>query len=268
MLRVAILVLVLLAGAVAGAAGWYYLKAHRVHPVAVAETARPKDAWVTQLYSSNPAEAGSAVSEVERLGLDALPTIHRIFRDPNATPDQVKGALKACAILGPRAAPAIGEVAEQLPDPAMTADAAIALSFMGPHAFPPLRDSMASDDAAVRREALRSIGKLKDRAPLDADLVVPLLIDGAADRDPGVRAVAATYLGIVHKGGSDAVSALMEALKDPVPEVRRAAATALGSFGAEAAPAIPALRRAAADADQDVAREAAVTIVKLQPPAK
>jgi HEAT repeat protein len=253
---------VLLAG-IAGAGGWYYVKERRTHAVAVAETPRPKNAWVDQLYSSNPKDAEAAVKEVEQLGFHALPVIHKILQDPNATAAQVKGAIKACAVLGPIAAPAIGEVAEQLPDPTLTADAAMALSFMGPNAFPPLRDSLSSDDAAVRREALRSIGKLKDRAPLDARAVVPLLIDAMGDTDAGVRAVAATYLGIIHEGGADAVSALMDGLKDQVPDVRRAAATALGSFGSEAQPAIAALRKASGDPDEDVAREAGVALVKL-----
>ena len=257
-------VFLLIAGA-AGAAAWYYLKERRAHTVAVAETPPPKNAWVDQLYSANPAEAEQALHEVERLGADAVPVIHQVLQDPNATPGQVKGAIKACAVLGLIAAPAIGEVAEQLPDSTLTADAAMALSFMGPNAFPPLRDSLSSDDAVVRREALRSIGKLKDRAPLDTAAVVPLLIDRMSDPDPGVRAVAATYLGIIHGGGAEAVTALVDALKDPLPEVRRAAAIALGSFGSDAQPAIPALRKASADPDEDVAREAGVALVKLSP---
>jgi HEAT repeat protein len=254
--------IVLVAGVVV-AGGWYYLREHRVHTPAVTE-APSKDSWVEQLYSSNPIEAQAAVQQVGQLGPEALPVIHKILQDPNATPEQVKGAIKACAVLGPIAAPAIGEVAEQLPDPSVTADAAMALSFMGPGAFAPLKRSLSSDDAAVRREALRSIGKLKDRAPLDAIEVVPRMIDGMGDTDPGVRAVAATYLGIIHEGGADAVTALMEGLKDQMPDVRRAAATALGSFGSDAEPAIPALRKAASsDPDEDVAREAGVSLVKL-----
>jgi len=140
----------------------------------------------------------------------------------------------------------------------------MALSFMGPAAFEPLKRSLRSEDATVRREALRSIGKLKDRAPLESVEVVPLLIDAMSDADAGVRAVAATYLGIIHDGGVDAVTALMGGLNDQTPDVRRASATALGSFGSEAQPAIPALRKAAAsDPDQDVAREAGVSVVKL-----
>ena len=133
----------------------------------------------------------------------------------------------------------------------MTADAALALSFMGRGAFGPLRDALSNQDPIVRRESLRSIGKLKERAALDAGAVVPLLI--------------ATYLGIIHEGGLDAVNARMEGLKDSEADVRRAAAAALGSFAADAEPALPALKKAATDADPDVAREAGVTLVKLQP---
>ena len=256
--------MIVLVAALVVAGGWYYLSEHRLHTPTVTEKASSNDSWVEQLYSSNPLETQAAVQRVGQLGPDALPVIHKILQDPNATPAQVKGAIKACALLGPLAAPAIGEVAEQLPDPTVTADAAMALSFMGPEAFAPLKHSLSSKDAAIRREALRSIGKLKDRAPLDPVEVVPLLIDAMSDADASVRAVAATYLGIIHEGGADAVTALMGGLNDQTPDVRRASATALGSFGSEAEPAIAALRKAAAsDPDQDVAREAGVSLVKL-----
>ena len=260
--RVAVFVCLLASGV--GAWLWYH-NTGRAHPVQVVEQQPAQDAWLDQLYSSNPTDAEAAAHQVEALGPNALPIIHGTFQDPAASHERVKAALKACAILGPAAAPAIGEVAEQLPDPTLTADAALALSFMGRSAFGPLRDALGSDDPVVRREALRSIGKLKERAPLDARAVVPLLIDRAVDADAGVRTVAATYLGIIHEGGADAVKALMEELKDSEADVRRAAATALGSFAADAEPAVPALRKAAADADPDVAREAGVTLVKLQP---
>jgi HEAT repeat protein len=261
-LRVAALIALLACGA--GAAIWYY-STGRATPVRVEEPATDENAWLDQLYSSNPSEAEAATRQVEALGANALPAIHATLQDPGATPERVKAALKACGILGPAAAPAIGEVAEQLPDPTVTAEAAVALSFMGRGAFGPLRDALSSEDPVVRRESLRSIGKLKDRAPLDARAVLPLLIDALDDAHPGVRTVAATYLGIIHEGGPDAVLALADALKDAEPTVRRAAAAALGSFGADATPALPALKKAAGDADPDVAREAGVTLVKLQP---
>lgn len=262
MLRVAALVALLACGA--GLVWYYYKVGHATPPPAAVVQPVDEDAWIDQLYNANPAEVEAATRQVHELGPRALPLIHKTFQDPAASTPRVKAALKACAILGPVAAPAIPEVAEQLPDPTLTAEAAVALSFMGRGAFGPLRDGFVSEDPVVRREALRSIGKLKDRAPLDARAVVPLLIKGVSDSDPGVRAVAVTYLGIIHEGGTAAVDALVTALTDAEVDVRRSAATALGSFGEDAAPAIPALKKAAGDSDPEVAREAGVTLVKLQ----
>jgi HEAT repeat protein len=262
-----IIVLICVVGCGAAAAFWYVRHRARVPDAAEAAPAA-EDQWLDQLYSPNPADSSAAAKIVERLGARALPMIHTTLQDPAATPERVKSALKACAILGPAAAPAIVEVAEQLADPALTAEAAVALSFMGPGAFGPLRESLGSDNAVVRREALRSLGKLKDRAPLASHDVQPLLMARMSDPDPGVRAVAATYIGIIHDEPQDAVPVLAEGLKDPDPDVRRACASALGSFGADAQPALAALRKAATDADEDVAREAGVAIVKLQPQGK
>jgi len=260
-LRVAALV-----GLIACGAGlfWYYRTGHMAPPSATVAEPLDEDAWIDQLYTANPAEVEAATRQVHELGPRALPLIHKTFQDATASTPRVKAALKACAILGPVAAPAIAEVAEQLPDPTLTAEAAVALSFMGRGAFGPLRDAFSSDDPVVRREALRSIGKLKDRARLDARAVVPLLIKGVGDADPGVRTVAVTYLGIIHEGGTPAVDALVTALNDSEVDVRRSAATALGSFAEDATPAIPALKKAAGDSDPEVAREAGVALVKLQ----
>jgi len=260
--RIAALVGVLVVAC--AAAAYVYVERTPAPPKAEAVQPPDEDEWIDHLYHANPADVAAATGQVQQLGPRALPLIHKTLQDPTASAEHVKAALKACGILGPAAASAIGEVAEQLPDPTVTAEAAVALSFMGRGAFGPLREAAGSDDPVVRREALRSLGKLKDRAPLDARAVVPLLIGGATDADPGVRAVAATYLGIIHEGGANAVDVLIAGLKDPEVDVRRASATALGSFGEQAAGALPALRKAAGDSDPEVAREAGVTLVKLQ----
>jgi HEAT repeat protein len=241
-----------------GLGAWYYGKP----PRRTNTTSAPIEGggWIDQLYSPNPNEAAF----VKQLGADALPMIHATLQDPAASTERVKAAVKACALLGDAAAPAVEEVAESLPDPALTSEAAAALSFMGGGAFKPLRESLTSEDPVVRRESLRSIGKLKDRAPLDGRAVLPLLVNGMDDPDPGVRTVAATYLGIVHEQPGDAVPVLMKGLPDPDVNVRRASAAALAAFGADAEPAIPELRKTASDPDPDVAREASVTLVKLQ----
>jgi HEAT repeat protein len=258
--------LLVLITALAAAALWYYEKQARAPFLkpATADRAGEDATWLDALASSNPREAEAAAGHVEELGSRALPLVRATLGDPGAETERRKAALKACALLGQRAAPLVPEVAAALPDPALTAEAAVALSFMGRTAFGPLREALSSEDPVLRREALRSIGKLKERAPLDSATVMPLLIDGMADDDPGVRAVSATYLGIIHEDPEESVPALIDGLQDEAVEVRRASATALGSFGGDAQAAIPALRRASADQDPDVAREAGRSLVKLK----
>jgi HEAT repeat protein len=259
--RIAALVILLLVAG--GAAAYVYIERKPAPPPVEVVQPVDDDAWIDHLYHANPADVAAATTQVQQLGPRALPLIHKTLQDPTASSERVKAVLKACGILGPTAAPAIDEVAEQLPDPTFTAEAAVALSFMGRKAFDPLRDAAASDDAVVRREALRSIGKLKDRAKLSTSDVVPLLINGATDTDAGVRTVAVTYLGIIHEGGADAIDALIMGLRDPEVDVRRSSATALGSFGDEAVNALPALKKASTDSDPEVAREAGAALIKL-----
>ena len=220
--------------------------------------------WLDKLYSRNPGEVAAATREVARRGDAALPGIQAALRDPQSEAERLKGALKACTILGKVAAPAIPEVASVLTEPGLTAEAAIALSNMGADAFAPLREGLSSDDPIVRRESLRSIGKLTERAPLDTGPVVKVLIQSLRDADDGVRTVSATYLGILHAAPEQSVPALVTALSDTNAEVRRESATALGSFGPAAVPAIPVLKKASADTNEDVAREAGRALVKLQ----
>lgn len=252
------MVLLLVIGATAF---WYYREGgqSREEPAEVVE-----GEWLEHLHSQNPKVAQEAMRQLEELGGEALPKIQSALRDPATDVAIKKAALKAVGVLGPTAAPALTEVAAHLPDPELTEEAAVALSFMGREAYAPLRTAARSDDPVVRREALRSLGKLRERAPLDARAVVPLLLEGLADPDPGVRVVAATYLGIIDEEAAAVVPALIETLQDEHAEVRAAAATALGSFESEASAAIPALRKATGDRNEEVAREAGLAIVKLQ----
>ena len=249
-------------GIVAGVGVWFYARSDNPTPEDHA-SALVAD-WLDDLYSQNPREVEAASEEVAALGARALPAVQAALRDPDSEAERIKGALKACGIIGHAAAPVIPEVTALLTEPGVTSEAAIALSYMGKDALPPLRDALKNSDPVVRREALRSIGKLKDRAPLDVSVVMPLLIGGLEDPDAGVRAVAATYLGIIHEAPEEAVPALAQTLTDPDAEVRRSAAAALASFEAYALPALSALQRASTDRNEDVAREATRTIVKLQ----
>jgi len=250
----------------AGVAVWRYSQVRDAPDTVDVQAGATADAdWLKRLYSRNPREVEEATRELRNLGERALPTIQATLHDPDSEAEELKAALKACGILGRTAAPIVDDVADVLADEGLTAEASVALSYMGRDAFPPLRGALSNKDPIVRREALRSIGKLKERASLETELVVPLIIGRMKDPDERVRAVAATYLGIIGQGANEAVPALIGGLNDPDPEVRLASATALGSFEpVAAAAALPALRKAARDKNTDVAREAGRTIMKIQ----
>lgn len=248
---------------VAAAAVWF-LRPATFQPIAAAPSSKePDDAWLDHLYSQNPQDAEAATGWVQQIGEDAMPVVLRTLKDPASDTDRKKAALKACSLIGAESADAIPDVSVLLVQPELSAEAATALSFMGPDAFEPLRMVVTHGNAEVRREALRGIGKLQKRAPLDPQSVVPLLVNAIADLDAGVRAVAATYLGIVKAAPDVAIPALMQALEDTDVPVRLAAATALEEFGDAALPALPALKKASGDKDEDVAREAGRAVVTL-----
>ena len=260
MWRFIALLLALVAGI--GAAVWYYRSPDAGGgPVRIAT--RNDDSWIDDLQSRNPKEVEGATAEVEERGTAALPLIRRTLQDADAPEPRRKAALKACAMLGARASEAVPDIAGLLDDPQYTAEAALALSFMGSAAVGVLRDAVADDDAGVRKEALRSLGKIRERASIDPQLVIPALIDGAADSEPAVREVAVTYLGIVRDSPQKEVPVLIKALEDDAPEVRAAAATALGAYGADAEAAIPALRKAMTDKDEQVQREAGRAVITI-----
>jgi HEAT repeat protein len=256
--RFVALFLALVAGVIA--AVWYY----RTPEVrSVVRVSRNDDRWIDDLQSRVPKDAERAAAELEERGTAALPLIRRTLQDPGADPLRRKAALKACGILGARAAEAIPDVVALLPDADYTPEAALALSFMGSAAVTPLREASGTEEAPVRREALRSLGKLRERASIDPQLVIPPLLHALDDPDASVRHVAVTYLGIVRDNPGAEVAGLIKALEDDEADVREAAAAALGQYGALAEPAVPALRKAARDPDQEVQREAGRALVTI-----
>lgn len=243
------------------AAVWYY-RAPNAGPVSVS-TALPRndDKWLDDLQSRAPKEVAAATAALEQRGTAALPLIRSTLQDASAPPTRRKAALKAAAILGPRAVEALPEVTAALHQPEYAPEAALSLSFMGSPAVAPLRDAINADEAVVRREALRSLGKLRERASIDPQVVVPSLLDALKDPDASVRSIAVTYLGIVRDNPDREVAGLIAALKDPQAGVREAAAVALSAYGAQADPAVPALHKAESDPDDDVKREAGRALV-------
>ena len=238
MWRFVALLLALVAGV--AAAVWYYRATPAQPPVSV--VVRNDDRWLDDLQSRSP-------KDVERASAD---------------PVRRKAALKAAAILGPRAVESLPDVAAALADPTFSPEAGLALSFMGFPAVQALRDALQSDEPVVRREALRALGKLRERASIDPQLVVPLLLQGLTDPDASVRQVAVTYLGIVRDRPAEEVAGLIQALSDAQAAVRQAAALALSSYGLDAEPAVKALTKVStSDPDDDVKQEAARALVHI-----
>lgn len=258
MTRFVALFLALLAGV--GVAVWYYRAPSGTAPAPIV---RNDDRWIDDLQSRTPKEVEQGTAALEQRGTAALPLIRRTLQDPGASPAKRKAALKGTAILGARAAEAIPDVADILRDPNYAPEAALALSFMGSAAVPPLRDAIQSDDAVVRRESLRAIGKLRERASIDPQIVIPILLQSLDDVDATVRNVGVTYLGIVRDAPDREVAGLIKALADENAEVRQGAAVALAEYGTLAEPAIPALKKASNDPDEEVRREAGRTLVRL-----
>jgi HEAT repeat protein len=257
--RFVALLLALVAGV--AVAVWYYRSAPTEAPVSVV---RNDDRWLDDLQSRSPKDVERATAELELRGSAALPVIRRTLQDAGADPARRRAALKAAAILGPRAVESLPEVAAALADPASSPEAGLALSFMGSSAAGTLRDALGSDQPVVRREALRSLGKLRERASIDPGLVVPLLLGSLKDGDATVRHVAVTYLGIVRDRPGEEVTGLIGALEDSQAEVRQAAALALSSYGLDAEPAVKALTKVSTgDPDDDVKQEAARALVHI-----
>ena len=244
-----------------GVAVWYYRATDTGTPAL--RITRNDDRWLDDLQSRTPKDAERATAELEERGTAALPLIRRTLQDGSADPARRKAALKACAVLGARAAEALPEVSALLAQPDYAPEAALALSFMGSVAVAPLREATGSDNPVVRREALRSLGKLRERASIDPQIVIPSLLTALHDQDPAVRDVAVTYLGIVRDAPEKEVQGLIEALSDPEADVRRAAAVALAAYGELAEPAVPALKKATKDPDEDVQREAGRALVHI-----
>src|SRR5690242_20020580 len=138
MWRFAALLLALIAGV--GAAIWYYREPDATGRVV--RVARNDDRWLNDLQSRSPKDVERASAELEERGTAALPLIRRTLQDPAADPARRKAALKACALLGARAAEAIPDVAALLDQPEFAPEAALALSFMGSAAVPALRDAL------------------------------------------------------------------------------------------------------------------------------
>jgi HEAT repeat protein len=203
-----------------------------------------------------------------------------------------RGAIAALERFGPAAAPALPKLLElaadrdaslraaalgalpqlQVDDPkvlaALTAGlhdqnrevrwlAVIGLVRSGPQALPALRQAAASPDAAVRRQAVKTVGAVP--GPENA----AVLLRALDDADEELRPVVLQGLGVQGTAALPALPTLIKGLSDAKPQVRYLSALTLAAIGTPAREALPALRQARKDRDENVRRAVAVALEKI-----
>ena len=139
-----------------------------------------------------------------------------------------------------------------------------ALHEIGPTVLYDVIDALVHDDSTVRREAAYHLACTASQRERLITNIVPVLIDGLADRESMVRVRTAQALCLLGERAQLAVPALIEALLDRESYVRQWSASALGAVGSGAIEAIPALTEALLDEDEFVRDEASRAIDAIQ----
>jgi HEAT repeat protein len=179
-------------------------------------------------------------------------------------------------------------------DAADGAEAAQAITSIGPPALPVLIDALARDDDPLRRRmvmavltemgtdakpAVPSLMKLLTneastvRVPaaialsrIDADLVgkcLPVLVEGLK-LEPQTAEESLHAIARLRENAKPAVPAVVEALTRKELDVRLLAAYALGRIGPEARAAVPALQAALSDEDGRVRQNATAALKSIE----
>ncbi len=117
---------------------------------------------------------------------------------------------------------------------------------------------LSNDDAAIRWNAARALGKIQ-AGPAGVEALVRVL----TDKEASVREHAAEALGDIGPPAATAVVPLVNALNDEYFKVRRDAARSLGKLGPAAKPAADALRKLSTDPELSVRDAAAKALNEL-----
>ncbi len=220
-------------------------------PCEPAYAGQPLSAWLKELDDDWPRSArGPAGQAIRALGTNALPTLVRSLRQPDARlrtrviefldeelrnridppATRVRRAMLACYCLGPRAAGAIPELMARItrPDPdAADGFAAQVLSQIGPPAIAPLVRTLTNAESGVRIAAVVALGELRrnfrDDPAASWDSVNLALVRLSRDPFPVARGLAVELLAQLHRDPLLVIPALLERLDDSDAAVRKAA---------------------------------------------
>jgi HEAT repeat protein len=135
----------------------------------------------------------------------------------------------------------------------------------GAEAVPSLIEMTRNPDAAVRRQAVRALGKIGVRA---LDALPQLMALTTGDPEPGVREQSAEAIGEIGSPAAAGIPALVKALGDSGARVRRDAVRSLGQMGPAAKGALQEVLALANDPDDDVKKAAKDAARKIDPAGK
>jgi hypothetical protein len=129
------------------------------------------------------------------------------------------------------------------------------------YSLPELKGKLTDADAGVRRETVRTFGRLLSHGESSAAEVVPVLLVAVKDPDPGVRAVGTAYLSLTRIDHATAIPVLVTLLKDPDELVRMNAANGLRAHGPVPRDVVPALVEAWNDTSSDTRKHVSSALV-------
>jgi HEAT repeat protein len=222
----------------------------------------PVCAWILRTASESQARwrAADALARMGKAAAPAGPELVAALADPDPL---VRGvAVRAVGELAPHVPEAVSSLLRLFPD----IEAIRTVARFGPAAggaVPALTELLKHTDATVRRQAVRTLGKIGVPSLPALPELIRLTGD---DPDPGVREQSAEAIGDIGPAAADGIPALVKALKDEVPRVRRDAVRALGQMGPAAKGVLAEVRAATNDPDADV-KTAATRAVRLIDPA-
>jgi HEAT repeat protein len=192
----------------------------------------------------------------------AVPELAKMLKDPNL-PVRVKAAVALFRIDRQQAKNVVPILCEGAKKGSAAERIQIIqlLGQMGPDAKDAcvtLLETLSESDLNLRNLASFALTQIGDAA-------LPVLKDGLAHKDPGMRQQAAEALGRMGLRAKDATPALKERLKDDDGMTRVKAAQALWFIDRQADVAVPALGEAMKDKDVAVRRAASLALFGLFP---
>ena len=234
-----------------------------------------------QIFLGNQLQA---VEALRRIGPQAMPLIERELRAKDwplklklwrwarqhsftnfeftLASERRDKAMVVCALLGPKAEPALPELTRLLDhsDAVVRASAVCTIgNIRSVAAIPVLLKTARDTNVLVRCFAMLAVGTLGNLSG-KPDAVIPTLVEGMQDTNAAVRFKA--LVGLENFAGTTAAAMppLLKALEDPEIHIRPYAARALGKCSSQTNLVVPALLKAARDANPHLRLQATVAL--------